>query len=202
MRRMGAGTRWRLTGACNMLIAVAAILVIAAVHWPWFLATQVPDLAGEVQAPDGPATGLYAHPSLWVAVGVAAVQLVLLLAHYYPGGRLRVPGDGVFLALGSGLACLIVAVDFIAIPGPWADILSHNGTWAVPFPWEDKPYVLDGCTLLMTWSYGGPVAGAAALTSLIAAIASPGPPATPPGENPDGYFSPASGDSLQETAAD
>lgn len=159
------------------------MLTLIAPHWPWFLATLVPDLGDEVQAPDGPATGLYAHPSLWVATGVAAGQLVLLLLHYYPGGRLRVPADGVFLALGSGLICLVVAADFILIPGPWADILSHNGTWAVPFPWEGRPYLLDGCTLSMKWSYGGPVAAAAALTSLIAAIVSPGPPEKPVAEN-------------------
>lgn len=176
-------TRARLSTACNALIAFAAVVTIIAPHWPWFLATLVPDLGDEVQAPDGPATGLYAHPSLWVAAGVAAAQLALLLLHYYPGGRLRVPGDGVFLALGSGLIFLIVAADFILIPGPWADILSHNGTWAVPFPWEGKPYLLDGATLFMTWSYGGPVAVAAALTSLIAAIVSPGPSEKPASES-------------------
>jgi hypothetical protein len=188
----------RLNTACNAIIATAAVLTIMAPHWPWFLATLVPDLGGgcgEVRAPDGPATGLYAHASLWVAAGVAAAQLALLLVHYYPGERLRVPGDGVFLALGSALVCLIVAADFILIPGPWADILSHNGTWAVPFPWEGTPYSLDGCTLFMTWSYGGPVAGAAALTSLIAAIASPGPPKRPVNDSQSRHLSPASGDS-------
>jgi hypothetical protein len=48
-------------------------------------------------------------------------------------------------------------------------------TWAVPFPWEGAPYQLDGCTLFMTWSYGGLAACTAALTSLIAAIVSPAP---------------------------
>ena len=172
---MGAGARARLNGACNALIAIAAGLTIIAPHWPWFLATLVPDLGDEVNAPDGPATGLYAHPSLWVTTGLAVAQLALLLLHYYPGGRLQVPGDGGFLVLGSALTCLIVAADFLLIPGPWADILSDNGTWAVPFPWEGSPYLLDGCTLFMTWSYGGLVAGAAALTSLVAAIVSPAP---------------------------
>lgn len=162
----------RLITACHVIVAAAAVLTVAAAARPWFLATLTPDMGGEVQAPDGPASGLYAHPSLWVAVGVAAAQLALLTGHYSPGGRLRIPGDFALLALGSGLACLIVAADFLLIPGRWADVLSHNGTWSVPFPWEGRPYSLDGCTLLMTWSYGAVVSITASAVSLCASVAS------------------------------
>jgi hypothetical protein len=122
-------------------------------------------------APQGSATGLYAHPFVWVAAGAAVVQLALLLVRHYPGGRLRVPGDGILLAVGSGLVCLIVAAGVVFIPGPWADILSVNGALAVPFQWEGTPAALDGYTLVMTWSYGAPAAMAAALASLALTIA-------------------------------
>src|SRR5690348_4781207 len=70
-RRMGTGTRRRLTGACDMLIAAAAVLIIVAVHRPWFQSTLTPpDPAGLVTEPRGAATGLYAHGSLWIAIGV------------------------------------------------------------------------------------------------------------------------------------
>lgn len=54
-------------------------------------------------APSGAATGVYAHASLWAAVGIAAAQIALLAARYYPGGRLRVPGDSILIALGSAI---------------------------------------------------------------------------------------------------
>lgn len=90
---MRASTRMRLT--CDTLIAAAATLIIIAAHWPWFQATLTPpDPAGLVMEPRGTATGLYAHGSLWITTGIAVVQFALLLARYYPGGRLRVPGGG------------------------------------------------------------------------------------------------------------
>jgi hypothetical protein len=171
---MRAGTRERLTGACDTLIAIAAVLTIAATHWPWVQATLTTTDPDMMELP-GQATGLYAHGSLWIVTGIAALQLTLLLARYYPGGRLRVPGDGVLLALGSGLVCLIIAADIIALPGPWAGIYAIRDN--ASFPWWGKPELLDGTTLVMTMSYGVPVAAAAALTSLISAIVSPGPPA-------------------------
>ena len=85
------------------------------------------------------ATGLYAHPFLWAAAGVAVAQLALLLLRYYPGGRLRVPGDGILLALGSCLVCLIVAACIVLIPDPWADILSIYGPFNVPLSSEGAP---------------------------------------------------------------
>jgi hypothetical protein len=171
---MRAGTRERLTGACDTLIAIAAVLIIVAAHWPWARATLRPSAPDVMQSP-GQATGLYAHPSLWAVTAMAVLQLGLLFARYYPGSRLRVPGDGVLLALGSGLACLIIAGDILAMPAPWAGIyaISDNAS----FPWWSQPELLDGTTLIMTISYGAPVAAAAALTSLISAVASPGPPA-------------------------
>lgn len=201
---MGTGTRGRLTGPCDTLIAAAAVLIIVAVHRPWFQATLTPpDPAGLVMEPRGAATGLYAHGSLWIATGVAVVQLALLLARHYPGGRLRVRGDGVFLSLGSGLTCLVVAVDMIVVPGPWAETMSvsSDGPSDVPFPWwAGTPDVLGGTTMVMTLSYGAVLAAAAAFASLVAAIVSPGPPEKPVKWIPDRYLSPAAGDGLQETA--
>ena len=169
---MRAGTRERLTGACDTLIAIAAVLIIVAAHWPWANATLTPPEPDVMQSP-GQATGLYAHASLWAVTGIAVVQLALLLARYYPGGRLRVRGDGVLLALGSGLACLIIARDMLAMPAPWAGIyaISDNAS----FPWWTQPELLDGTTLVMTISYGAQVAAASALISFISTIASPGP---------------------------
>jgi len=173
---MRAGTSERLTGACDALIALAAVLIITAAHWPWAQATlSSTDPYWTEMALSGEATGLRAHPSLWAVTAIAVLQLALLLARYYPGGRLRVPGDGVVLALGSGLVCLIVAGAMIAMPGPWANIFVISDSAA--FPWWGRPVLLDGATLGLTWSYGAPVAAAAAVTSLISAIVSPGPPA-------------------------
>lgn len=198
---MGTGTRGRLTGPCDTLIAAAAVLIIVAVHRPWFQATLTPpDPAGLVMEPRGAATGLYAHGSLWIATGVAVVQLALLLARHYPGGRLRVRGDGVFLSLGSGLTCLVVAVDMIVVPGPWAETMSvsSDGPSDVPFPWwAGTPDVLGGTTMVMTLSYGAVLAAAAAFASLVAAIVSPGPPEKPVKWIPDRYLSPAAGDGLR-----
>ena len=170
---MHAGTRARFSVACDTLVAGAAGLTITASLWPWFQATLVPpDPGWPVMAPSGAATGVYAHPSLWAAVGLAAAQIALILARYSPGGRLRVPGDGGLLVLGSGLVCVLVPADVLRIPGPWADILSNNGTLAVPWRWEGAPYLLDGTTLFMRWDYGAAVAIAAALASLAFTIAS------------------------------
>lgn len=170
---MHAGTPPGLRAASDTIVAIAAVLTITAARWPWFQATLTPaDPDGLVMAPSGVATGVYAHPSLWAAVGLASVQIALPAARYYPGGRLRLPGNGVLLVLGSGLVCVLVTADTLIIPGPWAGILSRYGTWALPVPWEGTPYPLDGTTLYMTWSYGATVAIAAALASLAAAIAS------------------------------
>jgi hypothetical protein len=170
---MYAGTRARLRASSDVLVAVAAVLTIMASRWPWFQATlTLPDPGGLVLAPRGAATGVYAHASLWAAVGIAAVQIALLAARYCAGGRLRVPGDGDLLVLGSGLVCLLVTADILIIPRPWFDILSRDGWWVLPPLWQGTPYPLDGTTLLMTWSYGATVAIAAAIASLAAAIAS------------------------------
>jgi hypothetical protein len=166
-----------LNWACDAVMAVAAVAVIVAPHWPWFQATLTrPDLDGMLMEPSGTATGLYGHGSLWVATGIAVVQLVLLLARHYPGGRPRLPGDGVLIGLGSVIVCLIVARDMLTLPGPWITILSDGGgVWPVPVPWwRSTP------GLVMTLGFGAVVAAAAAVASLVAAFASPGPPVTWP----------------------
>jgi hypothetical protein len=168
---MHAGARAGLRAACDVVIAVAAVLTIVASFWPWFQATLTSTGGGTegLPAPSGPATGVYAHPSLWVAVGLAVAQIALLATRYYPGGRLPVPGSDGFLAIASGLMLALVTADVLLVPGPWAQIMTPVG---VPFPWEGNPYPLDGATLVMTWSYGATVAIAAAFASLAAAIAS------------------------------
>ena len=80
--QMRAGTRERVTGACDTLIAIAAVLIIVAAHWPWANATITPPTPDVMQSP-GQATGLYAHASLWAATGIAVVQLALLVARYF-----------------------------------------------------------------------------------------------------------------------
>ena len=97
------------------------------------------------------------------------MQIGLLAVRCYPRGRLRVPGDGVLLVVGSSMVCLLVTADVLLVPGPWAQIMTPVG---VPFPWQGVPYPLDGATLVMTWSYGATIAIAAAIASLAAAIAS------------------------------
>ena len=173
---MRAGGWTRLRAACDVLIAVAAVLTVVAPRWPWYKATLIPsgpnvDLTG-VMAPQGEATGLYAHSSLWVAVGVAIVLLALLLVRYYRGGRLQVPGDSILLAVGSFLVSLVLSLDAETMPGPWMDIL--GATLGVPDPWRGVQVRGDGYTLVMTWSYGAPVAITAALALLALAIASIG----------------------------
>jgi hypothetical protein len=168
---MNLGSRaWR-RAACGVVIAVTALLTIVASFWPWFQATLTSTGGGTegLAASSGPATGVYAHPSVWAAVGLAAAQIALLATRYYPGGRLRVPGDDVLLAIASGLILPLVTADVLLVPGPWAQIMTPVG---VPFPWEGNPYPLDGATLVMTWSYGATVAIAAAIASLAAATSS------------------------------
>jgi hypothetical protein len=167
---MHADTRAKLTAVCDMLVAITAVLTIMASLRPWFQATvEPPDPAG-LMAPSGALTGVEAHASLWAAVGLAAAQIALLSARYYPGRRLRVPGDGGLLTLGSVLICVLVTADTLIIPGPWAVIL--NNALGIPFPWEGRPVYGDGYTLFMTWRYGATIAIAAALASLAFTIAS------------------------------
>jgi hypothetical protein len=134
---MHLGSRaWR-RAACDVVVAVAAVLTIVASFWPWFQATLTSTGGtGWVPAPSGSATGVYAHPSVWVAVGLAAAQIALLATRYYPERRLWVPGDDVLLAIASGLMLPLVTADVLLVPGPWAQIMTPVG---VPFPWEGNP---------------------------------------------------------------
>jgi ABC-type glycerol-3-phosphate transport system permease component len=115
---MNLGSRaWR-RAACDVVVAVTALLTIVASFWPWFQATLTSTGGGTegLPAPSGPATGVYAHPSVWAAVGLAAAQIALLSTRYYPGGRLRVPGDDVLLAIASGLMLPLVTADVLLVP--------------------------------------------------------------------------------------
>ena len=198
---MRAGARKRLTRSFDALLAIAAVLTIMAPHWPWYVATQTPR-SGNPIAPEGTATGLPAHPTLWVVTGLAVVQLVLLLARHARGGRLRVPGDRVWLVCGAVVVCFLVVVDADYLPHSWYFYLNIAGE-SGPVIWPRWDWVMPAdATITLTWSYGAAVAVAAALTSLIAAVVSPGPPEKPVNESPGRYLSPASGDSLHATASE
>src|ERR1022692_682847 len=98
---MRAGTGTRRRAACDALIAVAAALTVVVPRWPWFKARLLPldpNAGGPVMAPQGSATGLYAHP--FVRGGgratrppAGALQPRLAPAgarrRHPPGGRIR-----------------------------------------------------------------------------------------------------------------
>jgi hypothetical protein len=114
-----------LSAACDVVVAVTAVLTIVASRWPWFQATLTSTGGGTggLPAPSGPATGVYAHPSLWAAVGLAVAEIALLAARCYPGRRLRVPCDDGLLAVASGLMLALVTADVVLlVPGPWIQI--------------------------------------------------------------------------------
>lgn len=102
---MRTDARVRLRAAFDALIAFLAVAtLVSSLLLPWYQATlTLSSATGWVVAPSGAATGVYAHASLWAAVGIAAAQIALLAARYYPGGRLRVPGDSILIALGSAI---------------------------------------------------------------------------------------------------
>ena len=193
---MRAGTRTWPTRSFDTLLAIAAVLTIVAPHWPWYVATQTPP-GGNPIAPEGSATGLPAHPTLWAVTGLAVVQLALLLARHARGGRLRVPGDRAWLVWVSVVLCFLVVVDADYLPPSWYFYLNIAGE-SGPVIWPRWDWVMPAdAAITLTWSYGAGVASAAALTSLIAAVVSPGPREKPVDESPDRQLSPASGDSLE-----
>jgi hypothetical protein len=198
--RMRAGTRRWLTRSFDTLLGIAAVLTILAPHWPWYVATQTP-WDGNPMAPEGTATGLPAHPTLWAVTGLAVVQLVLLLARHAGGGRLRLPGDRAWLVWVSVLICFLVVADADYMPPSWYFDINIAGESPRPLIWPRWDLWIPGATITLTWSYGAVVAVSAALTSLIAAFVSPGPPARRAGKNPHHRLSPAAGVSFKQSAA-
>jgi hypothetical protein len=198
---MRAGARKRLARSSDALLAVAAVLTIVAPHWPWYVATQTPP-GGNMIAPEGTAAGLPAHATLWAVTALAVVQLVLLLARHAGGGRLRVPGDRAWLFWASVLVCLLVVVDADSMPYSWYFYINIAGESASQLIWPRWYLWIPDATMTVTWSYGAAVAVTAALTSLIAAFVSPGPPKKPTNESPGRHVSPADGDSVQAAAAE
>lgn len=178
---MRAGLRKWLTGFFDMIIAAAAVAVIVAPHWPWYVATQTPQ-GNDPVAPEGTATGLSGHVTLWAVTGLVSVQLVLLLARHVRGGRLRVPGDRVWLVCIAIVVCFLVVVDADFLPASWYFYLNIAGESA-PYIWPRSHVFIADATITLTWSYGAVVAVAAAFTLLIASIASPGAPVIPTGES-------------------
>jgi hypothetical protein len=198
---MRAGARTWLTRSFDTLLGIAAVLTILAPRWPWYVATQTP-WDGNLMAPEGTAAGLPAHATLWAVTGLAVVQLMLLLARHAGGGRLRVPGDRAWLFWVSVLVCFLVVADADYMPPSWYFDLNRAGESTGWLIWPRWDLWIADATITLTWSYGAVVAVAAALTSLIAAFVSPGPPEKPVNESPGRHLSPASGDSLQATAAE
>jgi len=181
--RMRAGPRKWLTAFFEMVIAAAAVAVIVAPHWPWYVATQTPS-GGDLVAPEGTATGLSGHVTLWAVTGLAAVQLVLLLARHVRSGRLRVRGDQVWLVCIALVVCFLVVADADFLPASWYFHLNIAGESA-PYIWPRSHVFIADASITLSWSYGAAVAVAAALTLLIASIAAPGAPAAPAGERPE-----------------
>ena len=210
---MRAHARMWLTRCFDVITAAAAVAVIVAPHWPWFVATLTPadpDSIPFLHAPSGTATGISAHPTLWAVTALAVAQLAILLARHLAGGRHRVPGgDKGLLVLAAVLACFLVVADADLLPFSWVRILNLDGPVAQsPIMWpavKDLTQVFPGSNgpdvLRMTWAYGATTAVWGALTLVLAAIASPEAPRRPVGKNPDRHRSPAGG-ILQETAAD
>lgn len=208
---MRAHARMWLTRCFDVIAAAAAVAVIVALHWPWYVATLTPpDCDGYVHAPCGTATGISAHPTLWAVTALAAAQLAILLARHLAGGRRRVPGgDKGLMVLAAVFACFLVVADADLLPFSWVKILNLDGPVAQsPIMWpgvKDLTQVEVGNNgpdvLRMTWAYGATTAVWAALTLLLATIASPEAPRRPVGKNPDRRRSPAAG-SFQEAAAD
>jgi len=177
---MGAAghSKW-LTGVFDTISAAAAAAVIVAPHWPWYVATQTPS-GGDLVAPEGTATGLSAHVTLWAVTGLAGVLLVLLLARHVRRGRLRVPGDRVWLVCIALVVCFVVVADADFLPASWYFHLNIAGESAA-YIWPRSHVFIADASITLTWSYGAAVAVAAAFTLLIASIASPGAPAVPAG---------------------
>jgi hypothetical protein len=181
---MGAAgpSKW-LTGVFDTIIAAAAVAIIVAPHWPWYVATQTPP-GNDLVAPEGTATGLSGHVTLWVVTGLAAVLLVLLLARHVRSGRLRVPGDRAWLVCIALVACFLVVVDADFLPASWYSALNIAGGSAA-YMWPRSHVFIADASISLTWSYGAVVAVAAALTLLVASIASPRGPVAPTGESPE-----------------
>jgi hypothetical protein len=194
---MGASTRTWLTRCFDTVIA-AAILVIVSPHWPWYVSTSTPPQEAGSVWQGGTATGLSGHVTLWAVTGFAVVQLVLLLARHVRGGRLRVPGDRVWLVCGAVVVCFLVVVDADFLPSSWYFYLNVAGESA-PYIWPRSHVFAEGVTVTLTWSYGAAVAVAATLILLFASVVSPGPPATPADESPNRHSFPAVGDSIRAT---
>ena len=105
----------------------------------------------------GTATGLSGHMTLWAVTGLVSVQLVLLLARHVRGGRLRAPGDRVWLACIAIVVCFLVVVDAGFMPASWYFYLNIVGESA-PYIWPRSHVFIADATSTLTWSYGAAVA--------------------------------------------
>jgi hypothetical protein len=112
-----------------------------------------------------------AHVTLWAVTGLAAVLLVLLLARHVRSGRLRVPGDRLWLVCIALVVCFLVVVDADFLPASWYVSLNIAGESAA-YIWPRSHVFIADASIRLTWSYGAAIAVAAALTLLVASIAS------------------------------
>ena len=144
----------------DVITGLAAVVLVVAVFLPWFRAIvriRNSNITGFLFQPSGTVNGLAAHAYLWVAVGLALLQMIVLAAHYAPRQPgLTVPGYRYLLVASSGLSAITVLAAVLTRPAPWYGNVSLGG-------------LLD---VTVGWSYGGMVALAAAIVSTAIGIAS------------------------------
>jgi fermentation-respiration switch protein FrsA (DUF1100 family) len=142
-----------------MIIAIAGLVLAVSLFVPWFKATvkiRGSAVSGFLIDPRGTASGMEVHGYLWVVFALALLQLVLLVARYAPRrSAFTLPGYRHLLVITSGLSCLGVLVALVAKPRTWYGGNELGG----------------GFYIVVSWSYGGGVALAAAIVSLGIAIA-------------------------------
>src|SRR5260370_19847201 len=148
--------RWSQT---DMIIAIAALVLVVSLFVPWFKATvriRGSAVSGFLIEPRGTASGIAVHGYLWLVFGLAVLQLVVLITRCAPRrSALALPSYRELLVVTSGISGLAVLVAFVTKPSTW-----YGGK-----------VLGDGFYIVVDWSYGGVVALAAAIVSLGTAIA-------------------------------
>jgi hypothetical protein len=143
----------------DLIIAIAALVLVVSLFVPWFKATvriRGASLSGFLISPRGTASGIAVHGYLWAVFALALLQLVVLAARYAPDRRaFTLPGYRQLLVVTSGLSCVAVVVAFVMKPGTW-----HGGNQL-----GGGLYIVVGVT------YGAIVALGAAIVSLGFAVA-------------------------------
>lgn len=149
-------SRWT---AVDGFVALAGLVLAVAVSLPWFRATlriRGSGTTGYLIDPPGTLTGLAAHWYLLVPLAVALLETAVIMARHFPSRRApRLPFHGYFLVIASGVDFLVVIVGALLRPPAW------YGSLQMP----------DNFYITIDWTYGALVAVAAALLSLVIAVA-------------------------------